>query len=287
MLGEKRLVRIEKVATNEYIAKAEGERSDIVISKKDFEARQGDTVEVFIYDYKNDEYYATIKPPLIQLGQVKKLEVKSVVDAGIFIDWGLENDLYMPYANSHIIPKEGRSYLFVLTTSKNRRLAASMDIKDYLLDSSNYQVNDWVQGMVYSKNLDYGVFICVDEKYDGLIKTQDLVEDLNIGDELKARVISRNKDGKLNLSTRSQAHGLIDEDALTILKKLIGSSGRLPYGDKSDSSEIRKEFSMSKSSFKKALGKLYKKRLIEVTGRSISLVENVNIDKYTSEDGNV
>lgn len=287
MLGEKRLVRIEKVANKEYIAKAEGERSEIVISNKDFEARPGDTVEVFIYDYKNDEYYGTIKTPFIQLGQVRKLEVKSVVDAGIFIDWGLENDLYMPYANSHIIPKEGRSYLFVLTTSKSRRLAASMDIKDFLLDSSDYQVNDWVDGIVYSKNLDYGVFVCVDGKYDGLIKTQDLVEDLNIGDELKARVVSRNKDGKLNLSTRSKAHELIDEDALKILKKLIGSSGSLAYGDKSDSSEIRKEFSMSKSSFKKALGKLYKKRLIEVTGQSIELVENIDINKYTSRDNDV
>lgn len=272
MLGE--LVTVEIISKNnrEYICQVPEERSEVVLDKSEGDYEVGDKIEVFIHEYVNAKYNATIKTPKILLEELRLLEVVSVAKPGIFLDWGLDKDLFLPYPNTNFDLIEGNFYLVALIIDKNRKLCATTNIKDLLTDDSEYDTNDWVKGIVYNLNPAYGAFVAVDSKYDALINIEDLSEKLNIGDEIEARVISKNKDGKLNLSLRDKAYINIDGDAKLIYDKLVSNNGFLPYGDKSDSEAIRKEFLMSKSAFKKAIGRLYREKLINIENKSISKI---------------
>lgn len=270
MLGEIIEVKVVSKKHNEYVCEVLEERYDVIlpVSEGDFEI--GDYISVFMHEYNNSKYYATTKIPKILLGELKMLEVVSVSKPGIFLDWGLDKDLFLPYPNTNFDLKEGNFYLVGLIIDKNRKLCATTNIKNLLSDDSTYETNDWVEGIVYNINPAYGAFVAVDSKYDALINLEDLSEKLNIGDKIKARVISKNKDGKLNLSLRDMAYTNIDGDAKLIYDKLLENDGYLPFGDKSDSEAIRKEFLISKSAFKKAIGRLYKEKLIKIKNNSIS-----------------
>lgn len=274
MLGQVKEFKILSKDKQYYLSKSEDTKGNILIDRIDNSYKIGDTIKAFIYDFKDGSYYGSSQEAKIKLGEIKALKVVSVVKSGIFLDWGLPSDLFMPYTNTNIVPEEGRTYLVKLAISKKRRLVASMDIKDLLKDTSTYVTNDWVDGRVYSISSDYGAFVAVDNIYDALISKDDLNKDLEIGDLVHARVISKNKDGKLNLSLRDKSYLTISRDARLILEKLKNNGGYLAYGDKSDPQAIKKEFSMSKSSFKKAIGLLYKKRLITMTKHSIKLTED-------------
>lgn len=270
MLGEIIEVKIIDKIKNEYIARVDEERTDFIIPSDEGPFEPNSKQSVFVYKHENNHYYASLKKPKILLGEIKCLEVKSIGGPGIFLDWGLDWDLFLPYSLAKDGICEGKEYLFTLIVDKNRKLSASMKINSLLKNESPYEVNDWVEGIVYSLHPDFGAFIAVDNMYDGLINKQNLTESLGLGDKVRARVLSKNENRKLNLGLRDLSHSLIDEDARTIYNLLLENDGFLPFGDKSDPNAIREKFSMSKSSFKKAVGNLYKKGLIRVSDKSIS-----------------
>ncbi|WP_425540208.1 CvfB family protein [Microaceticoccus formicicus] len=228
-------------------------------------------LNVFVYNFDRGEYIATKKTPLIELGQLKVLEVKEISKIGIFLDWGLEKDLFLPFQEVTFKPHKGMHYLFGLYVDKSNRLCATMRIKESLVPNDCYKENDWITGTVYGVNRDYGAFVAVDNKYDGLVHNKDLLGVVTEGESLRARVISITDDGKLNLSLRDRAHMVIDDDADKIYSKLVKNDGFLRFNDKSSPNEIRKTFGISKSSFKKAIGKLYKNKKIEFFNDGIKL----------------
>ncbi|MDO5717919.1 MAG: S1-like domain-containing RNA-binding protein [Tissierellia bacterium] len=229
----------------------------------------GDEVKAFIYLFEKNKYIATIQRPYITLGEIKPLEVKDVTKIGVFLNWGIEKDLFLPFQEVTFKPIKGMTYLFSLYLDKSNRLAATMRIKELLRTDSEYEQNDWVTGRIYGINHDYGAFVAVDNKYDALIHNKDLLGVVTEGEQIKARVSSRNPDGRLNLTLRDRAFKVIDDDAEKIYNKLIKNNGILRYNDKSNPSDIRREFGISKSSFKKALGKLYKENKIIFTEEGI------------------
>lgn len=228
-------------------------------------------LNVFVYNFDRGEYIATKKTPLIELGELKVLEVKEISKIGIFLDWGLDKDLFLPFQEVTFKPHKGMHYLFGLYVDKSNRLCATMRIKESLVPNDCYKENDWITGTVYGVNRDYGAFVAVDNKYDGLVHNKDLLGVVTEGESLRARVISVTDDGKLNLSLRDRAHMVIDDDADRIYSKLVKNDGFLRFNDKSSPNEIRKTFGISKSSFKKAIGKLYKDKKIEFFNDGIKL----------------
>lgn len=231
----------------------------------------GTELKVFVYNFERGEYIATKKMSLIELGELKVLEVKEITKIGIFLDWGLDKDLFLPFQEVTFKPHKGMHYLFGLYVDKSNRLCATMRIKESLVPNDLYKENDWVTGTVYGVNRDYGAFVAIDNKYDGLVHNKDLLGVVTEGESLRARVISVTDDGKLNLSLRDRAHMVIDDDADKIYSKLVKSDGFLRFNDKSNPNEIRKAFGISKSSFKKAIGKLYKDKKIEFFNDGIKL----------------
>jgi len=231
--------------------------------------RAGDQVEVFVYRDSKDRLISTTREPKIQLGEFAALKVADVTKVGAFLDWGLEKDLLLPYNEQTVKVQKGRDYLVNLYTDKSDRLCATMKIYPLLKVGAPYKVGDWIEGYVYQINPEIGAFVAIDNLYHGLILIKDANSDIHCGEKVHARVSEIRNDGKLVLSPNKKAYKEIPKDAVVILTKLNESQGFLPYNDKTEAFIIKKEFDMSKSSFKRAVGKLLKEKKIRITERGI------------------
>ncbi len=231
----------------------------------------GDKLEVFIYNDSDDRIIATRKKPYGEVGDIVKLKVTSKPKFGTFLDWGLDKDVFLPYSETIGSVSEGQDCLVALYIDKSDRICASMKLDDFLETESPYRENAMVEGTIYSLNKDIGAFVAVDNKYSGLIPKEELVGAYKIGDKIEARVSNVKPDGKLDLSLRGRAHVEMAKDVNLILDKLRANKGFLPFNDKSDPKKIREEFDMSKSAFKRAVGNLYKERMIEFKDNGIRL----------------
>lgn len=255
-----------------YLGEEENEDSVLLPnSQLNDDSKIGDTVRVFIYKDSQDRIIATKKTPYAIAGELAYLKVSQITKIGAFLDWGLEKDLLLPLKEQKYKIQEGHSYLVYIYVDKSNRLCATTSISDYLLDDSNYEKNDFVNGTVYRVNPEIGAFIAVDDKYFGLIPQNELFKKMYPGDKIEARVIRVREDGKLDLSPRMLAHEQMDKDAELILKLLEANDGYLNLHDKSDPEEIKRRLQLSKNAFKKAIGRLFKEQKISIEENGIKL----------------
>lgn len=222
----------------------------------------GDTIEVMVYNDSNDRIIATTNRSKLQVGEMGHLMVVSQTKIGSFLDWGLEKDLFLPFSETVGSIEKGKEYLVGVYIDKSNRICATMKVRDMLSTNSPYKENDKVKGTIYSINRDIGAFVAVDNKYDGLIPKKELLGAYEVGETMEVRITKVKEDGKLDLSLRDRAYIQMDEDSKAILAKLKAKSGFLPLNDNSPPAEIKKELNMSKSGFKRAVGKLYKEGII-------------------------
>ena len=139
-------------------------------------------------------------------------------------------------------------------------------------NDSNYKENDQVIGTIYSIHEDHGLFVAVDEKYDSMIPKEEAKGIYEIGEVIQGRVAQRNKDGRLVLSLKDRSYLYIDEDSEVLLDLLEDNDGILHLGDKSEPKDIKEITGLSKSAFKRAVGKLYKEKSIKVYPEKIELL---------------
>lgn len=235
-------------------------------------AEVGDSVEVFVYRDSKDRLISTTNKPYLTLGQAVKLTVNDVTSIGAFLDWGLEKDLFLSFKEQTTRVRKGQSYMFALYIDKSNRLAATMKVYKYLPVGEGYEVDQEVSGIVYELSDRFGAFVAIDGKYQGLIPSKEVHGNLAIGDEVTARITAIREDGKINLSPMKKAYMQMEEDAEHIIKVIEQFDGVLPFNDKADPAVIEREFGMSKAAFKRAVGKLYKARVIEIGEKSIRLL---------------
>ena len=234
--------------------------------------RVGSEIEVFLYKDSEDRMIATRLVPYIKIGEIKKLKVKEVNKIGAFIDWGLPKDLLLPFKEQIYEIKSGDEILVTVYIDLSDRLCATMDLYSRLSLLPPYQKDDMVKGTVYQVHEQFGAYVAVDNKYSALVPKKELHRELNPGDEIEARVLEVKEDGKLDLSLRQKAYVQMDADSALILDKLKQAGGSLPYQDKSSAEEIKEEFNLSKAAFKRAIGRLYKERVIVIEKDGIRLV---------------
>ena len=233
----------------------------------------GSEIEVFLYKDSEDRMIATKLEPLIKVGEIKKLKVKEVTKIGAFLDWGLPKDLFLPFKEQIYDIKSGDDILVTMYVDLSDRLCATMDLYSRLSLLPPYQKDDIVKGTVYQIHEQFGAYVAVDNKYSALVPKKELHKELKAGEEIEARVIEVKEDGKLDLSLRQKAYVQMDADSEVILEKLKAAGGSLPYQDKSGAEEIKKEFNMSKAAFKRAIGRLYKERIIVIEKDGIRVTE--------------
>lgn len=234
-------------------------------------AAVGDEIEVFIYRDSEDRLISTINKPHIVLGQAAKLKVNDVTSIGAFLDWGLEKDLFLSFKEQTTRVRPGQSYMVALYVDKSNRLAATMKVYKYLPVGEGYEKDQIVSGTVYELSDNFGAFVAVDDKYQGLIHKNEIHERLSIGDCVEARITAIRDDGKIDLALGKKSYLKMDEDAEKILAVIEEFDGVLPFNDKASPEVIEREFSMSKAAFKRAVGKLYKERKIEIGEKSIRI----------------
>nr|WP_320025603.1 S1-like domain-containing RNA-binding protein [uncultured Acetobacterium sp.] len=271
-VGKVQGLKIERItAIGAYLSDGTDEKDVVLLPEKEVSrnSRVGNEIEVFVYRDSKDRLISTMREPKIQLGEFAVLKVADVTKVGAFLDWGLEKDLLLPYNEQTMKVLKGRDYLVNLYTDKSDRLCATMKIYPLLKVGAPYKVGDWVEGYVYQINPEIGAFVAIDNLYHGLILTKDANSDIHCGEKVHARVAELRNDGKLVLSPNKKAYKEIPKDAIMILTKLNESQGFLPYNDKTDAYIIKKELDMSKSSFKRAVGKLLKEKKIKITERGI------------------
>ncbi|MGN0311395.1 MAG: S1 RNA-binding domain-containing protein [Lachnospiraceae bacterium] len=277
-LGEKQtLIIVKRVEFGVYLAENQqpGEPRVLLPAKQVPEfVKTGDRLEVFLYKDSSDRLIATTREPALTLGQFGVLTVSEVTKIGAFLNWGLEKDLFLPYKEQTARVKPGEEVLVRLYIDKSDRLCASMrGLYHLLAQNSPYRVEDVVKGRVYEFSGNFGAFVAVDDKYSALIPHHEDHSSLHIGEVISARVTEVKEDGKLTLSLRKKAYLQIEEDAQKVLRVLDEFAGVLPFNDKAPAEVILRDVGLSKNAFKRAVGHLYKERIIEITDKSIRLVK--------------
>lgn len=267
---------VKKVEFGVYLAEKETDETRILLPAKQVpeETRVGDEIRVFLYKDSKDRMIATTNEPKLILEGVAPLTVVAVNKIGAFLDWGLEKDLFLPYKEMTEKVQEGDEVLVTLYIDKSRRLCASMKNLYHLLSQNPpYRVEDSVQGRVYEFSDNFGTFIAVDDKYSAMIPRSEDTSFLRIGDVIEAKVTNVKEDGKLDLTMRKKAYLQMDEDAKKVMEVIESYAGALPFNDKASPEVIKRETQLSKNAFKRAVGRLYKERLIEFTEKGIHKVE--------------
>ncbi len=234
----------------------------------------GSELEVFIYRDSEDRQIATLSEPALTIGGLARLKVVQVTKIGAFLSWGLEKDLFLPYAQQTYRVNEGDEILVTMYADKSDRLCAKMDVYKSLLDMSPYKKDDTVTGTLYLISNNFGAFVAVDDVYSALIPKKEMfgaAEKLVPGQKVTARVAKVMDDGRLQLAVRDKGYVQRNEDADKIFEMIKDAGGKLDFYDKSDPELIRERTGMSKNEFKRAVGKLLKEDKIIISNETISL----------------
>ncbi len=233
-------------------------------------AKPGDEIRVFIYRDSKDRLIATTKEPALSIGGIAPLTIKEITKVGAFLDWGLEKDLFLPYAEMTGRPKSGDEILVRLYADKSNRLCASMKhLYEHLSTRAPYNVGDDVTGRIYEFGHDFGTFVAVDDKFSAMIPRHENVSHLRIGDVISARVTRVLEDGKLDISLREKSYLQMEDDAESVMSLIEAYAGVLPFTEKASPEVIARETGLSKAAFKRAIGRLYKEHRIDLSDGKI------------------
>ncbi|WP_321286749.1 S1-like domain-containing RNA-binding protein [uncultured Sunxiuqinia sp.] len=236
-------------------------------------SKPGDVLNVFIYLDSEDRLVATNETPKAMVGEFALLKVVSVTTVGAFLDWGLPKDLLAPFREQQHPMEAGHSYLvFVYLDDESQRIAASSKL-DKSVDNIpvDYEVGEEVD-LIIAGQTDLGYKAIIDNSHWGMIYKNEVFQNLKIGQKLKGYIKTIREDEKIDLSLQKEGYEKIDEISQGILNKLAANEGFLPLTDKSSPEVIKNTFQISKKNFKKAVGALYKHRLIKLEEDGIRML---------------
>ncbi len=232
----------------------------------------GHVLALFVYRDTQDRLVATTERPLACVGEVACLRVKQVNRVGAFLDWGMPKDLMVPFSEQRVPMKEGRAYCVYIYVDNTGRIAASSRLSLYLHEKSDCFKRDQEVRLQVVSQSNLGYTAVIDGTHLGLIHHSDVLQPLRIGQKLKGYIKGIRPDRRINL--KIQRHGVAARDELgeRILALLAENGGQSDLTDKSSPEAIFKQYRISKASYKKALGHLYKAQKISISPEKITLV---------------
>ena len=231
----------------------------------------GESVEVFIYPDSEGRLVATTLTPKALVGEFVLLEVKDTCRYGAFLDWGLEKDLLVPFSEQPQRMKKGEKYVVMVYLDKSGRIAASAKIGRFLEETgASLQEGEEVELMIYEFT-DLGAKVIINNRYTGVLFRDELYGNPAPGEKLVGFVKKIRDDQKIDVTLRKAGSNDMLEARAKILKALAENGGFLPLNDKSSPEVIAEVVLMSKKTFKKAVGGLYKEGLIVLTADGITL----------------
>lgn len=240
--------------------------------RPDIDVHIGQPLEVFLYLDTQERIVATTHMPLAQVGDFAYLEVAWVNNFGAFLHWGPLKDLFVPFREQKMKMMKGHSYIVhVHLDPETYRIMASAKVEHFLSqDFPPYRTGDQVELLIWQKT-DLGLKAIVDGRYGGLLYDTQMFRTLRTGDRVKGYISQVRPDGKLDLSLQCPGQRGVEDFSAQLLRHLQMNGGQTPLGDKSPAEEVYALFGVSKKVFKKAVGDLYRQRLIEISDTGIRL----------------
>jgi len=225
----------------------------------------GDQIKAFVYLDHDERPVATTLKPKVKLDEFAILKCVDVNDYGAFLDWGLEKHLFVPYAEQAYKMEIGQKYLiFCYLDEESQRLVASSKV-NHFVDNSILTVKEFEEvELLVTNKTDLGYNMIINDIHLGLLYFDEVHENYQTGDKLKGYIKKIRKDHKIDITLQKFGYKSIEPNADEIYRKLKEAGGFLPFHDKSNPNEISQNFKMSKKSFKKAIGSLYKKKHIKI-----------------------
>jgi predicted RNA-binding protein (virulence factor B family) len=232
----------------------------------------GEEIDVFVYLDSEDLRIATTEIPYAMVGDFAYLNVVATSRVGAFMDWGLMKDLLVPFSEQKIKLKQDSSYVaYVYFDDKTGRIVASTKLNKFFdTDVSSLKEGQEVDLLIYDET-ELGYSAVINNKYKGLLFKNEVFQKLKEGKKISGYIKNIRPDGKIDLRLQKAGYDNVDDSAQLILDKIKQNSDYLPLNDKSKAETIYQMLKMSKKTFKKAVGQLYKKRLIKITDKGIKL----------------
>ena len=237
---------------------------------QDFELDE--MIDVFVYLDNEERLVAVTDIPYIQKGEFALLRCNAVNEFGAFMDWGMVKELFCPFVEQAFKMKEGRWYLvYCYLDEKTERLVASSKTNRFLTNNNlTVKIHEEVD-LIVSHPSTLGMNVIINNSHLGLIYKDDIFKDLSIGDKIKGYVKKIREGNKIDVTLQKMGYRNIEPSAKELLKLISIHNGKLSITDKSSPEEIKSIAQMSKKSFKKAVGNLYKRRLISLKNDGIYL----------------
>ena len=232
-----------------------------------------DQLDVFIYFDSEDRIVATTKRPHVMVGQFNLLRVSSVEKVGAFMDWGLSKDLLVPFGEQKLRLQAGRSYIvYVFIHEASGRIVGSTRFNRFIDQvPAEYEVGQMVE-LLIARETELGYTAIINDAHWGFLYHNEIFKDLRIGQKIRGYIQKMRDDGKIDLSLTSTGYEKVGGIAETILNHLARNNGFLPITAKTSPEELSERFGVSKKNYKKALGALYKKRLLSIDPDGIRLL---------------
>jgi len=232
-----------------------------------------DYLDVFIYFDSEDRIIATTKRPHAVVGQFNLLRVASVEKVGAFMDWGLPKDLFVPFGEQKKRLQANRSYIvYVFIDEGSGRIVGSTRINKFIDQvPPDYEVGQMVE-LLIAREAELGYTAIINDAHWGFLYHNEIFKDVRIGKKVRGYIQKIRDDGKIDLSLTSAGYEKVAGIAETILNQLARNNGFLPITAKTSPEELSDRFGVSKRNYKKALGSLYKKRLLSIDPDGIRLL---------------
>jgi predicted RNA-binding protein (virulence factor B family) len=236
------------------------------------QARLGEKLSVFVSTDSEDRPVATTLRPLGEVGDFAAVRVKDVSGPGAFVDWGLDKDLLVPFAEQRVPLRAGQTVLvYILLDARTNRVIGSTRLQRHLSgEPRGFMDGQRVQGIVADVSSE-GARVIVDGRAMGIVFPDEMHAKLKIGDRRTMFVKRVREDGALALALSAAGYTAAQELGPSILERLRREGGFLPFSDHSTPEEIRAAFDVSKATFKKAIGTLQKEGSITIEYHGIRL----------------
>ena len=274
-IGRTNVLRVVKRLPFGAYLSAGNAKEEILLPKRyePEDCKVDDLLKVFIYYDSEDRIIATTEVPLAQVDECAYLKVVDVNKVGAFMDIGLMKDLFVPYAEQEKPMKKGDSYVVrTYLDEHSGRIMASSKLDKFLLEESHsHNAGQAVDLIIYAET-ELGYKAVVGTSYLGLLYKNELTEPLKIGDKKQGYIKNVRADKKLDLTLKQASQKTRSDLANQILDFIKEQGGSSTLSDKSSPEDIYKQFRVSKKEYKKALGALYKRRLIVIEKELIKLV---------------
>ncbi|GAF03890.1 CvfB family protein [Saccharicrinis fermentans] len=232
-----------------------------------------DELEVFIYLDSEDRLIATTEMPEATVGEFAFLEAVSVGKVGAFLDWGLPKDLLVPFREQKMDMEKGKKYVvYIYLDDESRRIAASSKIEKFLDNlPPEYAEGQEVDLMIFHQS-ELGYKAIVNGTHTGMLYDNEVFRNLKRGDKMKGFIKKVREDDKIDLVLEKPGYGKVDGIAQSLLSRLEKANGFMDMTDKSPADEINRRLGISKKNFKKAVGALYKQKMIAIEEDGIRLL---------------